>query len=188
MICDNRGMRRPAPSSSSFCPPLCVMAQPSVSLVNEDLWREFHAQTTEMVVTKNGRSVRVSGDTCRKMFPKLEYRLSGLEPHSSYALLLSFERADDFRFLLLPSCSFSFRHKFVQGEWRPLGRAEPQPPPMPVHHPDLVASGLCWMRAPVNFDRVKITNNPLKASSSNVRLSSSFSSSQPRSPVNPSVL
>ncbi|KAK6052379.1 T-box [Cooperia oncophora] len=70
-------------------------------LANGDLWAKFHSNTTEMVVTKTGR----------KMFPKLEYIIEGLDPNHAYGLVLQIEQVDDNRYVrstfLAPSLSFS---------------------------------------------------------------------------------
>ncbi|KAJ1370586.1 hypothetical protein KIN20_032346 [Parelaphostrongylus tenuis] len=109
----------------------------SVRLANEELWTKFHANTTEMVVTKTGR----------KMFPKLEYTIEGLKANLAYGLVLQIEQVDD------------NRYKFSGGEWSAAGRGESGGVPKNVMHHDGVMPGSHWMRQTVNFERVKITNN-----------------------------
>uniref|UniRef100_A0A0K0DES1 T-box domain-containing protein n=1 Tax=Angiostrongylus cantonensis TaxID=6313 RepID=A0A0K0DES1_ANGCA len=122
----------------------------SVRLANEDLWAIFHANTTEMVVTKTGR----------KMFPKLEYTIEGLKANLAYGLVLQIEQVDD------------NRYKFSGGEWSAAGRGESGGAPKNVMHHDGVMPGSHWMRHTVNFERVKITNNLNDANPSHIFLQS----------------
>ncbi|XGW14114.1 hypothetical protein V3C99_000427, partial [Haemonchus contortus] len=117
--------------------PVIINMDVRVRLANEDLWAKFHANTTEMVVTKTGR----------KMFPKLEYIIEGLDPKLAYFLALQIEQVDD------------NRYKFSGGEWSPAGRGECGTVSKSVTHHDTIMPGAHWMRQPVNFERVKITNN-----------------------------
>uniref|UniRef100_A0A7I5E9W0 T-box domain-containing protein n=1 Tax=Haemonchus contortus TaxID=6289 RepID=A0A7I5E9W0_HAECO len=105
------------------------------TLVTEGLWRKFHQHTTEMIVTKSGR----------KIFPKLEYKLHGMDPNESYALMLHIERADD------------MRYKFSAGDWSTKwGKESRQHPSRGVPHHDLtIDTGRGWMSKTVAFDRVK---------------------------------
>ncbi|GMS89247.1 hypothetical protein PENTCL1PPCAC_11422, partial [Pristionchus entomophagus] len=121
-----------------------------VRLSNETLWNQFNILTTEMVVTKNGR----------KMFPKIEYVVDGLDENKHYALFLHIERIDD------------NRYKYVSGEWMTCGKAETVDTPKKVGHQDGVLIGSAWMRSPISFDRVKITNNPSDSFPSNICLTS----------------
>ncbi|PAV75280.1 hypothetical protein WR25_03643 [Diploscapter pachys] len=100
------------------------------------LWATFNQHTTEMVLTKSGR----------KMFPKLEYVISDLDPCGQYALSLEIHSVDD------------NRYKFVSGKWLPSGKGEAPIRRKPIYHPDGVMEGRFWMANPINFDRVKITN------------------------------
>lgn len=51
-----------------------------------------------------------------------------------------------------------YRWKYVNGEWAPGGKPE-TPPPSPVYlHCDSPNFGKHWMREPVSFARVKLTN------------------------------
>ncbi|ETN76470.1 T-box [Necator americanus] len=120
--------------------------EPSVRLVNEDLWTKFHENTTEMVVTKTGR----------KMFPKLEYSIEGLKASQAYGLVLQIEQIDE------------NRYKFSGGEWSAAGRGENGGVAKNVMHHDGVMPGAHWMRQAVNFERVKITNNPNDTNPSHV--------------------
>ncbi|WKY02809.1 hypothetical protein Q1695_016246 [Nippostrongylus brasiliensis] len=121
-----------------------------VRLANDELWTKFHENTTEMVVTKTGR----------KMFPKLEYKIDGLDANLAYGLVLQIEQVDD------------SRYKFSGGEWSAAGRGETGTISKNVMHHDGVMPGAHWMRQAVNFERVKITNNFGDANPSHIFLQS----------------
>uniref|UniRef100_UPI00358E9AAD T-box transcription factor T n=1 Tax=Myxine glutinosa TaxID=7769 RepID=UPI00358E9AAD len=107
-----------------------------VVLEERVLWEQFHALTNEMIVTKTGR----------RMFPVIKVSVSGLDPHAMYSLLLDFSAAD------------AHRWKYVNGEWVAGGKPEPQPPSCVYIHPDSPNFGAHWMRAPVSFCKVKLSN------------------------------
>ncbi|XP_041834361.1 T-box transcription factor TBX19 [Melanotaenia boesemani] len=111
-----------------------------VTLEDAELWRKFQLITNEMIVTKNGR----------RMFPVLKVSVSGLDPSSMYSFLLDFVPAD--------SC----RWKFVNGEWVAAGQAEGRGEARGhggvYIHPDSPNFGAHWMKAPVSFNKVKLTN------------------------------
>ncbi|CAI5445358.1 unnamed protein product [Caenorhabditis angaria] len=114
------------------------------------LWKRFAAHTTEMVVTKTGR----------KMFPKLEYHIEGLETDKMYALVLEIRQVDD------------YRYKFSNGGWVTAGRCEGKIEEKKIWHADGVMTGKQWMSTAVNFDRLKITNNSKDTCASHVFLHS----------------
>eukprot|EP00064_Thunnus_orientalis_P002589 superscaffoldBa00000195_g2596 len=107
-----------------------------VSLDESELWQKFKDLTNEMIVTKNGR----------RMFPVLKMNVSGLDPNAMYSFLLDFVSADNHRW------------KYVNGEWVPGGKPEPQTPSCVYIHPDSPNFGAHWMKAPVSFSKVKLTN------------------------------
>ncbi|KAJ0066764.1 hypothetical protein NL108_002349 [Boleophthalmus pectinirostris] len=107
-----------------------------VSLDDNELWHKFKDLTNEMIVTKNGR----------RMFPVLKVNVSGLDPNAMYSFLLDFASADNHRW------------KYVNGEWVPGGKPEPQTPSCVYIHPDSPNFGAHWMKAPVSFSKVKLTN------------------------------
>ncbi|XP_008428161.1 brachyury protein [Poecilia reticulata] len=107
-----------------------------VSLDERELWQKFKDLTNEMIVTKNGR----------RMFPVLKVNVSGLDPNAMYSVLLDFVSADNHRW------------KYVNGEWVPGGKPEPQTPSCVYIHPDSPNFGAHWMKAPVSFSKVKLTN------------------------------
>ncbi|XP_069624048.1 T-box transcription factor T-like isoform X2 [Ranitomeya imitator] len=107
-----------------------------VTLEETDLWKRFKELTNEMIVTKNGR----------RMFPVLKISVSGLDPNAMYSFLMDFVTADNNRW------------KYVNGEWVPGGKPEPQAPSCVYIHPDSPNFGAHWMKAPVSFSKVKLTN------------------------------
>uniref|UniRef100_A0A673KH34 T-box transcription factor T n=1 Tax=Sinocyclocheilus rhinocerous TaxID=307959 RepID=A0A673KH34_9TELE len=107
-----------------------------VSLDENELWQKFKELTNEMIVTKNGR----------RMFPVLKVNVSGLDPNAMYSFLMDFVAADNHRW------------KYVNGEWVPGGKPEPQAPSCVYIHPDSPNFGAHWMKTPVSFSKVKLTN------------------------------
>ncbi|XP_053292660.1 T-box transcription factor T isoform X1 [Pleuronectes platessa] len=107
-----------------------------VTLDENELWQKFKDLTNEMIVTKNGR----------RMFPVLKVNVSGLDPNAMYSFLLDFVSADNHRW------------KYVNGEWVPGGKPEPQTPSCVYIHPDSPNFGAHWMKAPVSCSKVKLTN------------------------------
>ncbi|XP_077148923.1 T-box transcription factor T-like [Ranitomeya variabilis] len=107
-----------------------------VSLEDQELWLRFKELTNEMIVTKNGR----------RMFPVLKVSVSGLDPNAMYTFLLDFVSADNHRW------------KYVNGEWVPGGKPEPQAPSCVYIHPDSPNFGAHWMKDSVSFSKVKLTN------------------------------
>ncbi|XP_048855278.1 T-box transcription factor TBX19 [Brienomyrus brachyistius] len=110
--------------------------QLKVSLEEAELWKKFMDATNEMIVTKNGR----------RMFPVLKVSVSGLDPNAMYSILLDFAPAD------------THRWKYVNGEWVPAGKPEPHSHSCVYIHPDSPNFGAHWMKAPVSFSKVKLTN------------------------------
>ncbi|KAK0418109.1 hypothetical protein QR680_013372 [Steinernema hermaphroditum] len=124
-----------------------------VVLSNLEHWQKFSQNVTEMIVTRAGRN----------LFPKLEYTVTGLEPEALYTFYIQIVRVDD------------FRYKFNEGKWSPVGRGEAPVPGSDrfVPHQDgSWAPGFLWMKSPVSFDRLKLTNDPQSKSAAFVPLSS----------------
>ncbi|KAM8962046.1 T-box transcription factor TBX6 isoform 2-T2 [Pelodytes ibericus] len=108
-------------------------------LENKDLWKEFHAIGTEMIITKSGR----------RMFPQCKVSVSSLDPEGKYLLLADIVPVDN------------SRYKWQEDHWEPSGRAEPRLPERVYIHPDSPAPGSHWMKQPVSFHKIKLTNNTL---------------------------
>lgn len=82
----------------------------------------------------------------RRMFPVVKITANGLDPAAMYTVLLEFVQID------------SHRWKYVNGEWVPGGKAE-APPSNPVYvHPESPNFGAHWMKEPISFAKVKLTN------------------------------
>uniref|UniRef100_A0A8D2JAY0 T-box domain-containing protein n=1 Tax=Varanus komodoensis TaxID=61221 RepID=A0A8D2JAY0_VARKO len=112
---------------------------PGLTLQRLDLWVKFHQVGTEMIITKAGR----------RMFPQCKIRVTGLVPCAKYLMLVDFVPIDN------------FRYKWNKHQWEVAGKAEPQPPCRTYAHPDSPALGSHWMREPVTFQKLKLTNNTL---------------------------
>ncbi|KAL3103143.1 hypothetical protein niasHS_002329 [Heterodera schachtii] len=117
----------------------------SIELTNKELWQKFHRVTNEMVVTRTGR----------KMFPKLELRLRGLDPKGMYSLSLFMRQLDN------------FRYKYQTGGWSPAGQDEAAASQSnEVQHHDGTCSGEFWTsQEKLCFDRVKLTNREVHSNS-----------------------
>ncbi|XP_011136201.1 T-box transcription factor TBX1 isoform X2 [Harpegnathos saltator] len=111
------------------------------ALEAKPLWEEFHQLGTEMIVTKAGR----------RMFPTFQCRLFGLDPNTEYLMVMDFVPCDDKR----------YRYAFHNSAWVVAGRADPVSPPRIHVHPDSPANGAHWMKQPISFDKLKLTNNQL---------------------------
>ncbi|KFO29122.1 T-box transcription factor TBX19 [Fukomys damarensis] len=110
--------------------------QLQIALEDAPLWQRFKEVTNEMIVTKNGR----------RMFPVLKISVTGLDPNAMYSLLLDFVPTD------------SHRWKYVNGEWVPAGKPEVSSHSCVYIHPDSPNFGAHWMKAPISFSKVKLTN------------------------------
>ncbi|KAF6725853.1 T-box-containing protein TBX6L [Oryzias melastigma] len=110
-----------------------------VTLENAELWKSFHDIGTEMVITKHGR----------RMFPHCSIALSGLQPLANYVLMVDMIPVD--------GC----KYKWKKEQWEVAGTAEPQPPCRTYTHPDSPAPGRHWMKQPLSFLKMKLTNNTL---------------------------
>uniref|UniRef100_A0A8C6XC19 T-box transcription factor TBX6 n=1 Tax=Naja naja TaxID=35670 RepID=A0A8C6XC19_NAJNA len=84
-----------------------------------------------------------------RMFPQLKVSVTGLDPEAKYLLLVD----------VIPVGGS--RYKWHGKKWEASGKAELPPPDRVYIHPDSPASGAHWMRQPVSFHRLKLTNNTL---------------------------
>lgn len=80
------------------------------------------------------------------MFPVLKINVTGLEPKAMYSFLLDFVSVEGHRW------------KYVNGEWVSGGKPEPPTPSCVYIHPDSPNFGAHWMKQPVIFSKVKLTN------------------------------
>ncbi|XP_050407980.1 T-box transcription factor TBX1 isoform X1 [Patella vulgata] len=107
----------------------------------KSLWDEFNELGTEMIVTKAGR----------RMFPAFQVRVTGMDPHSDYMVMMDFVASDDKR----------YRYSFHSSSWVVAGKADTQMPGRIHMHPDSPAKGSQWMKQIISFDKLKLTNNLL---------------------------
>ena len=84
---------------------------------------------------------------CRRIFPPIRVRLTGLDRRAKYALLMDVVPADD--------C----RYKFYGGRWTVAGKADPEMPKRLYVNTDSPATGEQWMSKLVSFHKLKLTNN-----------------------------
>jgi hypothetical protein len=109
-----------------------------IYLCNRDLWVKFHSHTTEMIITKQGR----------RMFPTLQFSLTGLDSQRHYNVFVDMVLADPHHW------------KFQNGKWTTCGQAEQLPPNGRVYlHPDSPNTGAHWMKQDIIFSKLKLTNN-----------------------------
>ena len=110
-----------------------------VKLENLPLWDEFHRENTEMIITKAGR----------RMFPEIRIRASGLDPSERYIMVMDLAPYDD------------NRYKYHENEWVVAGKADPPVQGRLYIHPDSPTTGREWMKQPISFQKMKLTNNNL---------------------------
>ena len=82
----------------------------------------------------------------RRMFPVLKLNIRGLESNAMYSILLDFVAVEDHRW------------KYVNGEWVAGGKPEPATTSSVYIHPDSPNFGTHWMKSPISFTKVKLTN------------------------------
>ncbi|XP_068094307.1 T-box protein VegT-like [Hyperolius riggenbachi] len=119
--------------------PLYLSSNVTAVLEDLELWKQFHQEGTEMIITKSGR----------RMFPQCKIRLFGLQPYSKYVVLVDFVPLDN--------C----RYKWNKNQWEAAGKAEPPPPCRTYVHSDSPAPGAHWMKDAIGFQKLKLTNNTL---------------------------
>nr|CDO67948.1 Brachyury 1 SciBra1 [Sycon ciliatum] len=107
----------------------------TIQLENVPLWEEFRTCPTEMVVTRQGR----------RMFPVVTVSVKGLRPEAMYSVFMDMILVDNHRW------------KYVRGEWVSGGKAD-QPHATIYKHPDSPHYGSHWVKSPISFSKVKLTN------------------------------
>ncbi|KAL3187144.1 hypothetical protein MRX96_026064 [Rhipicephalus microplus] len=85
------------------------------------------------------------------MFPTLQVKLYGLDPHADYMLMMDFVPVDNKR----------YRYAFHSSSWMVAGKADPNMPPRIHVHPESPCKGAQWTKQVVSFDKLKLTNNQL---------------------------
>nr|AAU95752.1 brachyury [Sycon raphanus] len=107
----------------------------SIQLEQQDLWEEFKTCPTEMVITRQGR----------RMFPIVTVSVKGLRPEAMYSVFMDLILVDNHRW------------RYVRGKWVSSGKAD-KPHGTIYRHPDSPHYGSHWMKSPISFNRVKLTN------------------------------
>ena len=82
----------------------------------------------------------------RRMFPVLKVGFSNLDEDAMYTVFLDFVQVDDHRW------------KYVNGDWVPGCKAELANNRSVYTHPDSPNYGAHWMKEPICFSKVKLTN------------------------------
>ena len=84
----------------------------------------------------------------RNLFPKLLFKVQGLEPQNCYLMFLFFRRVSE------------NKYKYSRGEWVSAGKADELEGTPPVPHADNVnfPKGQEWMHNDVSFAKLKLTN------------------------------
>jgi brachyury protein len=82
------------------------------------------------------------------MFPVVRVSAEGLDPGAMYSIALEFVQVG------------SNRWKYCNGDWVPGGKAEPPQQSSVYLHPQNPNFGAHWMKEPISFSLVKLTNKP----------------------------
>ncbi|XP_065662474.1 T-box protein VegT-B-like isoform X1 [Hydra vulgaris] len=118
-------------------------------LENRCIFEQFEKNTTEMVVTKQGR----------RMFPSPEITLSGLDPNTLYYVAMDFTAADN------------AKYKWSKENWVLHGERDTHWSSNTFVHPESPLLGSQWMKKIINFKTMKLTNST-SSSFGNIVLSS----------------
>lgn len=94
---------------------------------------------------------------CRRMFPPVIVSVKGLEPDSLYSISLS----------MLPVDEYRYRYRKGDG-WAKVGKGARQCSLQTFTHPDSRNLGSHWMRQPISFKTLKLTNNTTSIESNQV--------------------
>ncbi|XP_068197812.1 MAX gene-associated protein [Antennarius striatus] len=127
------------PDPETDSPNVLIFNGVSVTLENNNMWKQFHSCGTEMILTKQGR----------RMFPYCRYRLAGLDPDRKYSLVLSITPSDH------------YRYRWNMPKWEISGPAENQTQGLmrAFSHHHSPCRGSEWMSSLVSFYKLKLTNN-----------------------------
>ena len=82
----------------------------------------------------------------RRMFPIIAVDIRGLDPDKMYTIELSFDQIDEHRW------------RYVTSQWQAGLKPDPPVHRPPYQHPDSPNYGRRWMKDPVQFSKVKLTN------------------------------
>ena len=92
----------------------------------------------------------------RRMFPIIAINIRGLDPDKMYSIELSFQQIDNHRW------------RYVTGKWQAGLKPDPAINHLPYQHPDSPNYGRKWMKDPILFSKVKLTNKVDRSSPSHV--------------------
>uniref|UniRef100_A0A1I7U965 T-box domain-containing protein n=1 Tax=Caenorhabditis tropicalis TaxID=1561998 RepID=A0A1I7U965_9PELO len=112
----------------------------TLSPQHDSIWKECHKLDHEMIITTAGR----------RIFPTLEFAITGLEETKSYTMCLQLDFVDD------------KKSRRVGGGWHETVSQERKEAPRMVYHHDGAQSGKVWMERFINFDQIRITNQKSK--------------------------
>ncbi|KAK0174566.1 hypothetical protein PV327_010325 [Microctonus hyperodae] len=99
------------------------------------------------------------------MFPAVQININGLDHHARYCVVMEIIPASKRRHKYIGNVESLQQSKNCGSNrhvgWTTAGVAEPQPPlDRRIYlHPDSPATGAHWMQQPVNFTKLKLTNN-----------------------------
>ena len=93
------------------------------------------------------------------MFPVVAIEVRGLDPDKMYTIELSFEQID------------AHRWRYVSAQWQPGLKPDAAINRISYQHPDSPNYGRKWMKDPILFSKVKLTNKVDRADASHVSLS-----------------
>uniref|UniRef100_A0AC34FYY7 T-box domain-containing protein n=1 Tax=Panagrolaimus sp. ES5 TaxID=591445 RepID=A0AC34FYY7_9BILA len=110
-----------------------------IKVVDEKLFDKFKDVQLEMVITKAGRN----------LFPKLNFKVDGLEPDNCYLFSLMFKRVNN------------LKYKYTRSLWIENGPADDEYQPKEYQHilNDRFQNGSQWMDSDISFAKLKLTNN-----------------------------
>lgn len=122
-----------------------VSLNPNFMVAKPDSSSERFSNLLKSLILKKLIS-HTMADVALQQYKKLSFEVTGLEPKAMYSFLLDFV------------CIGGNRWKYVNGEWVSGGKPEPPVPSCVYIHPDSPNFGAHWMKQPIGFSKVKLTN------------------------------
>ncbi len=113
--------------------------KPKLELESKQLWEAFYSVGNEMIVTKLGR----------RIFPAIDFELTGLDCAAFYTISLKFTNSD------------KYRYRYTNYNWQKsvASDADHDIARMTFVHPLSPSTGSQWMNKAVSFKSVKITHH-----------------------------
>ncbi|XP_062617647.1 T-box transcription factor T-like [Saccostrea cucullata] len=112
----------------------------TMSMTERKLWHEFLKVGTEMIISKSGR----------RMYPYVEFFLSGLDPSGLYDVI----------FDIIPDTEKRF--KFIDNKWVPFGKKRKEFKNKAFKDQDAPKTGSELMSRKISFETVTLSNKPGK--------------------------